>query len=383
MTTYSHSRLTTFEQCKYKYKLQYIDKVKVDIPTTIEAFMGDMVHQSLEKLYSDLKFQKIIALSELLDFYEALWEEEWDDKILIVKKSYTSSDYRKMGEKYLTDYYNQYYPFTQMTILALETQDVMLLPDGNHYHVRIDKLGCVGDTYFICDYKTNSYMKAQQEADSDRQLAMYSLWVKNRYKDAKSVVLLWHMLAFNKNVTSIRTEEELQVLQDQIVKIINSIEKATEYPTCVTKLCDYCVFQSICPAFVHKIEVGQKSLVDFNMDDGVKLVDELTSLEVSYKEIEAKIENIKERLIMFSKKEKASVVYGTFFKASVKEFFTVKYPQDKEELVKMIKEKGLYDEYSSVNYLKLTPKILKNEIDSEIINMTEKKKDYRISVSKK
>ena len=27
MTTYSHSRLSTFENCKYKYKLQYIDKI--------------------------------------------------------------------------------------------------------------------------------------------------------------------------------------------------------------------------------------------------------------------------------------------------------------------------------------------------------------------
>lgn len=383
MATYSHSRLTTFEQCRQKYKFQYIDKIKVDIPTTIEAFMGDMVHQSLEKLYSDLKFQKLLSLPEVLDFYRALWDEEWDDKILIVKKSYTSSDYKKMGEKYISDYYNKYHPFTQMTILGLETQDVMILPDGNHYHVRIDKLGCVGDTYFICDYKTNSYMKAQEEADNDRQLAMYSIWVKNRYKDAKSVVLLWHMLAFNKIVTSIRTEEELQILQDQIIRIINEIEKAKEYPTTVTKLCDYCVFQSLCPAFTHKIEVGQKSLIDFNADDGVKLVDELSVLQESYKEIEEKIENIKLRLISFSKKENASIVYGTTSKASIKEFYTVKYPQDKEEFIRKIKEKGLYDEYSSLNYMKLNSKILKNEIDEDIIKMTEKKKDYRISISKK
>ncbi|MBN2457783.1 PD-(D/E)XK nuclease family protein [Candidatus Woesearchaeota archaeon] len=37
MTTCSHSRLSTFEQCKYKYRLQYIDKAKVDTLTTIEA----------------------------------------------------------------------------------------------------------------------------------------------------------------------------------------------------------------------------------------------------------------------------------------------------------------------------------------------------------
>ena len=58
MTCYSHSRIFTFEQCRYKYKLQYIDRVKVDVPNTVECFMRDLVHRTLEKLYNDLKFEK-------------------------------------------------------------------------------------------------------------------------------------------------------------------------------------------------------------------------------------------------------------------------------------------------------------------------------------
>lgn len=44
MTTYSHSRVSTFENCPYQYKLKYVDKIEVNIPTTIEAFMGGIVH---------------------------------------------------------------------------------------------------------------------------------------------------------------------------------------------------------------------------------------------------------------------------------------------------------------------------------------------------
>ena len=58
MVTYSHSRVSTYENCPYQYKLHYIDKIKVDIPTTIECFMGDMVHRTLERLYKDKKFYK-------------------------------------------------------------------------------------------------------------------------------------------------------------------------------------------------------------------------------------------------------------------------------------------------------------------------------------
>jgi len=58
MATYSHSRISCFETCPYQYKLKYIERIKVDVPTTIEAFMGNMVHETLEKLYKDKKFKK-------------------------------------------------------------------------------------------------------------------------------------------------------------------------------------------------------------------------------------------------------------------------------------------------------------------------------------
>src|SRR3989344_4656528 len=180
MTTYSHSKLSTFEQCRYKYKLHYIDKVKVEVSTTVEAFMGDIVHQTLEKLYKDLKFQKINSLKKLLALFNEKWNKQWTNDVLIVKKEYGQDNYKKMGEKYITDYYNHYAPFDQITILGIETQDRIELPDGNHYHIRIDKFGCKKDVYYVCDYKTNVNIKDQEEADNDRQLAMYSIWVKQR-----------------------------------------------------------------------------------------------------------------------------------------------------------------------------------------------------------
>ena len=71
MTIYSHSRLGTFEQCKLKYKFHYIDKIKVEGEDTVEAFMGALVHETLEKLYKDLKYSKLCTKEELLDFFES------------------------------------------------------------------------------------------------------------------------------------------------------------------------------------------------------------------------------------------------------------------------------------------------------------------------
>lgn len=383
MTCYSHSRISCFEQCKYKYKLQYIDKVKVDVPTTVEAFMGDLVHQALEKLYKDLGYQKKDSKDEILSFYDDLWDKEWTDDILIVKEGLTSQNYKKMGEKYISDYYDTYYPFDDMTILGLETQDRMTLPDGNQWHVRIDKFGFKDGVYYVCDYKTNSRMKDQEEADSDRQLALYSVWVKNKFKDASKVVLKWHMLAFNKEAVSERTDEQLDRLQQDVIERIKEIESCLDYPTNVTGLCNYCVFKQICPSFKHELEIEKRGVEEFKEDDGVRLVDEYSCLDAKEKEIKKKKQEIKEKLVGFVRQKGVDVVFGSNKKASVKAYDKVIYPDDKEGFIKLIKDKGLYEDVSMLCYPKLNSKILKNDIDEDIIEMTSKDVDYRISISKK
>lgn len=50
--------------------------------------MGSLVHETLEKLYKDLKFQKLNTLKEVLDFYNSEWKKNWNDAIVIVKEQY-------------------------------------------------------------------------------------------------------------------------------------------------------------------------------------------------------------------------------------------------------------------------------------------------------
>jgi putative RecB family exonuclease len=383
MTCYSHSRISTFEQCKYKFKLQYIDKVKVDVPTTVEAFMGDLVHRTLEKLYSDLKFQKLNTKKDLIKFFNETWKKEWVDEILIVKAGLTSDNYRMMGEKFISDYYGHYQPFDDMTIMGLETQDRMPLSDGNQWHVRIDKFGFKDGVYYICDYKTNSRMKDQEEADSDRQLAMYSIWAKDKFKDAKKVILKWYMLAFDKEVTSERSDKELEKLQNEIVSKIKEIESATDYPTNVTALCNYCVFKGICPSFKHEIELEEKTPEEFKDDDGVKFVNQYSFLQSKEREIKKEMEFVKENLIEFAKQKEVDVVFGSNKKVSVKAYEKIVYPEDKEEFIKLIKDQGIYGDVSMLCYPKLNSMILKGKVDKKIIEQISKESDYRISLSKK
>ncbi len=387
MATYSHSRVSTYENCPYQYKLRYIDKKKPDSPTTIEAFMGSMVHETLEHLYKLKKFKKRIAKASLIKFYRDIWKKNYSDDILIVKaesENLKADNYRKMGEKFISDYYDRMKPFEQMTILGLETMDRMTLPDGNQWHVRIDKLGCDDKgNYFVCDYKTNARMKNQEEADEDRQLALYSIWVKDKFKDAKSVKLVWHMLAFNKDAVSERTDEQLEKLQQDVMEKIKEIESATEFPTNITGLCNYCGFKSECPSFKHQAELEKIEDVEkFKEDAGVVLVDEFSEVKTELDELKKKQEEFKEKLIEYSKQFGVDVVYGSNKKCSVKEFEKVVLPEDREEFVKMLKEKGLWEELSMVCYPKLNSQVMKGEID-EVKEKVDIVKDWKVGLSRR
>jgi len=393
MTTYSNSRVSTFENCPYQYKLKYIDKVETEIPTTIEAFMGDIVHQTLEHLYKLKKFEKRVALNVLIKFYRDLWEKNYSEDILIVKaekENLTADNYRKMGEKFISDYYNRMKPFEQITILGLETQDRMTLPDGNQWHVRIDKLGCDDKgNYYICDYKASSKMKDQEEADEDRQLAMYSIWVKDKFKDAKSVKLIWHMLAFNKDAVSERTEKQLKELQEDIVNLIKEIEKATKennFPRNQTNLCDYCLYKEQCPSFKHEAELDKlETIKEFKKNEGVKLVDEFSEIKIKLLELKKSEEEFREKLINYAKQFGVDIVYGSNNKCSVKEFDKIILPsgEDGEKFIKMLKDKGLWEEFSMICYSRLNSKVIKGDIDEKIKKFVDVVRDWRLSLSKR
>ncbi len=288
MSTYSHSKLGTFQQCRLKYKFQYIDKIKVDIPDTVETFMGKRVHETLEKLYKDLQYHKMNSKEELLVFFEKIWAENWDDSVLIVSSEYSADNYREMGKHFVSEYYNHYTPFNHLKTLGLETEDRLTLPSGDEYHIRIDRLACDKEgTYYVMDYKTNNKLKAQEELDEDRQLAMYSLWVKQNFKDCNSVKLVWYFLAFDKEMVSERSDAQLANLKNEVVGLIAEIESCVEFPTTVSSLCSWCVYKSLCPAFKHEAELSVKTPEEFLDDDGVQLVDEYTSCDKVEKEAAA------------------------------------------------------------------------------------------------
>ena len=112
----------------------------------------------------------------------------------------------------------------------------------------IDRLEKRNDTYYIIDYKTNNWLKSQEEIDNDTQLATYQIAVMEEY-DTDKVVLNWHFLKYNELLESKKTKEEIEKLKKELFEKIEKIENEKEYKPNKSRLCDWCEYKSMCPEF--------------------------------------------------------------------------------------------------------------------------------------
>jgi len=398
MPSFSHSKIGSFETCSLQYKYAYIDRIKVEAEDTVETFLGSRVHEALEKLYRDKKFERLMSLEELLAYYNKLWKEEWKDSVVIAKKEYTQENYRKIGERCLSDYYKRHKPFDRGRIIGLETTDFLPLDEEGKYkfHIRIDRLMDVGNgVYEVHDYKTGSSLPKQEELDQDRQLAMYSLWVRQQFKDFKKVRLVWHYVAFDKEMDSYRTEDQLENLRKETLAKINEIESTEEFLANVSWLCDWCLYKGICPMWKHEVQLDEKPENEYLNDPGLKLVDEYVrikgELDEHRREAEEKLEKLKQALIAFCAKEGVSAVFGSENKITVKQYEYVKFPgkntEEREELIKVLQSIGKLGKVSDLDVYVLA-RILKNkEWDEHQLDLLRKfetiEKSHRLSISKK
>ena len=397
MAVYSHSRLSCYEQCPQKYKLKYLDKVETDVEQSVEAYLGSRVHETLEKLYRDLGYQKVNTLDELLVFFRSNWEKNWDDSIVIVKEEYGPENYLKMGEKFITDYYNKYKPFDQGRTIALEERVLISLDDAGEYKLQgfIDRVMESAEGYYeVHDYKTNSRLPLPDYLENDRQLALYAIGIKNRYPDVKDVKLVWHFLAFDKEIDSTRSDRELEALKKDVIVLIEKIESDEKFAASPSLLCDWCEFKPICRQWSHLYMIREKPENEYMSDSGVQLVNRYAELKQKQKQITldlyAELDKIEEALFAFASKEEIDVVFGSKNKIRIKETEQLKFPsknsKERIDLEKLLKEKGLWNEVDQLDTSALNKLLTEKKIDKKLIGDINKfiklEKSKRIYMSK-
>jgi putative RecB family exonuclease len=246
--SFSHSKLSSYQQCPQKYKFRYIDEIPPPI-RSIELHLGDSVHRALEKLYSDAMRGQVASRDDLLACFQHKWDEGYTPQLRIVRAGATARTYLEMGRQMLTHYHLTFHPFTQSTTLELEEK--FLFPLSENYEIRgiIDRLAQNEDgSLEIHDYKTSRRLPNPVQVSNDVQLALYEIAIRHRWPGTQRISLIWHYLAFDKEIKITKSRQQLDTVKWNTLGLIQRIEAATSFPTQVTALCDWCEYKEICPA---------------------------------------------------------------------------------------------------------------------------------------
>ncbi|MGH0038250.1 MAG: RecB family exonuclease [Myxococcota bacterium] len=247
---YSHSRLSSFENCPKQFHFRYVLKIPSE-SEGVEAFVGKRVHEVLERLYVFVGKDMVPGIEKVVARYHTLWDEHFDaERLRIVREGMTFDHYRQLGERCLRNFYRRHYPFDHDETLGLEERVVFSLDEDGRYKMQgiIDRIVRAGDGAIeIHDYKTGQRVPSQRNLDRDRQLALYQIGLQDRYGADQPFRLVWHYVASGQIRSSARTPEELRALREETIGLIDRIEGEQQFAPNRIPLCSWCEYQPICP----------------------------------------------------------------------------------------------------------------------------------------
>lgn len=246
MRWYSHSGLSAFEQCPYRYKLRYIDRVEIDKGESIACFRGSAAHFGVEMIYGEIMARRMPDLASLLDATRKWWAEHYHERIILPEGEGTPESYLDEALKCVRTYYERHYPFDADETMAMERK--VFAPMNSHYGILgyIDRLVRRDRTIEVHDFKTSSRPGRHQSIFENRQLALYAMGVMHEMPKLPPVKLVWHYLPRGEARTAVHNGGEYEMLRLNVLNLITTIESCTGFAKRVTPLCNWCDYVAVC-----------------------------------------------------------------------------------------------------------------------------------------
>lgn len=247
MLRLSPSRISEFTNCPQKYKYRAIDLLPE--PPSIDAERGKLVHAVLEDLFEFPMNER--SLETALSILPNKWNEQIEKQPELSALVLDTSEWISRASSLIATYFKLENPASFESThreLHLERN----LSSDLYLHGYVDRLDIAptGEVRIV-DYKTGKAPKPGWEEKALFQLRVYALmYWKNEGVLPRLLQLIY--LGDSQIVRSQPSEKDLESTERILLNIGNEILTAIEtnyFPPKKSKLCDWCFFKSICPAF--------------------------------------------------------------------------------------------------------------------------------------
>ena len=237
----SFTRIDTLRNCALRFRLQYVDRLP-QRPAPALSF-GSSVHAVLEWLH-DRKVPELPPLDEALEVLREVWDSTGYAE---VDRAVQLREYEH-ARAVLAAYHARVEREGMRTPVATEAWfELPVGPDvtvvGSIDRVDVDP---DGDLHVV-DYKTNRKAKSRADVAASLQLGIYALATEHLYGSLPRTVALDFVVP-GLVVRVDRDELDLAAVPRIVAEAAAAIRAGAADPN-PTRLCDWCDFRAICPAW--------------------------------------------------------------------------------------------------------------------------------------
>jgi putative RecB family exonuclease len=248
LATLSPSRAGDFKTCPQLFKFRAIDKLPE--PTTIYQARGTTAHLALERFYDLPAAER--EPNQLYDLFRQAWtelrtEDEYNE---LFETPDAESAWGVESMKLLANYFSVEDP----RVVEPYDREMDMTEDLDGIVIRgiLDRIDRNADGHLvITDYKTGKAPPEIYALPAFFALKIYALLIRNRTGETPKEVRLLYLNGPTMYRLAI-DDKQLDGIDIQLRALWKAIERAMSldnYPPRPGRLCDWCAFQNICPAF--------------------------------------------------------------------------------------------------------------------------------------
>ena len=243
----SPSRASDFKTCPRLFKFRVIERIPE--PTTPQQARGTTAHAALQRLFDLPGLER--TPEALFDLFRKIWAQMRSEEFAGLFPGVEEE--RAWGIESLELLAN-YFTIEDPRCVEPTGREMYLKEDLDGMTIIgiLDRMEETADGRLaITDYKTGKAPPEQYALPAFFALKIYAMLVRRLKGRTPDIVRLIYLNGPTLSQLEI-TDDQLDAVNRQMRAIWEAIERAMEqddFPTRVSRLCDWCSFQSICPAW--------------------------------------------------------------------------------------------------------------------------------------
>ncbi len=303
------------------------------------------------------------SLDDLLQFYEQNWLAEG------YETAEEEAKYKAYGREILAKFWEIHrndfrMPLAVERMFYIDIEGVKL----RGFIDRVDKLESGGLS--IVDYKTSQALFTTGDLAKDLQLTLYQLAAEHLWQLPVERLTLYHLRSNTPCSCPPRGKVQLDQVRQLVLEVAENIARQ-RFPAIENQYCP-CDFPEYCPYYRQQYMAVTPEPAQQGILPGMAMVDaveQYVSLQEQIRELQTKLDELKEMIISYCQAEELNRVHGRENAITYKLVEMTGFSED--EVKALLEPEGLWDRVLSLDQSRLKQLLTDEEVAKDIRNRLE------------